>query len=103
LFRQPVGPGHSGSALACTIGIAHPLSLRRQGITVKKKGRKPVPSTDPCPNCSKILAILLELDPATHQRLLDLAAEQGKSMSAFVRDLVDQALARGNGGTSCDT
>lgn len=55
----------------------------------RKKEGKPMPATE-----IENKAVRLELDPETHQELRVLAAQNGKSMAAYVRQLVEQDLAK---------
>jgi hypothetical protein len=58
----------------------------------RKKQVKPVPATT-----SEVKAVRLELDPKTHQELRVVAAQHGKSMASYVRELVEQELAKHRG------
>jgi len=55
----------------------------------RKKGVNPVPATE-----VEFKAVRLELDPETHQLLRVVAAQHGKSMASYARELVEQDLAK---------
>jgi plasmid stability protein len=59
----------------------------------RKKEIKPMVATEP-----KLQAVRLELAPEIHLQLRVIAAQHGKSMAAYVRELVIQDLARKKGG-----
>lgn len=61
----------------------------------KKRTEQPaVPATMPVEAEPKTKPVRLDLAPELHRKLRVVAAEEGKSMSTFARDLVAEAVER---------